>query len=206
MNMKRLSAFALCGTLALSSLGLAGCGDSASSSSSEASESEASSSSSSQTAAEKVIGANEAQARQTQFDDIALGSSYQTVADQLGGEGRQVGESSQEGKTTYDWSLSGAESCTVAFVDDAAVSKTRAGSLSTSAGVADEKAFNTLHQGMTYDQVSSAFGGDGLLMQESKMDDVESRTYVWTGQDPATNATVTFVGGVAQTLDMSALQ
>lgn len=130
------------------------------------------------------------------FANIKMGMKYSDVIKILG-EGKEESSSEVSGIKTvmYSWNGSGISNMNVTVQNGAVMGKAQAGLKGTNAKVTLEK-YNSVKEGMTYDQVKAVLG-EGELTSQTKIMDMESSIYSWINRD-GSNMNCTFTGGKMQ--------
>ncbi|WP_097025564.1 DUF3862 domain-containing protein [Clostridium peptidivorans] len=130
------------------------------------------------------------------FASIKMGMKYSDVVKVLG-EGREETSSEVSGIKTaiYSWSGPGISNMNVTVQNGVVTGKAQAGLKDMNAKVTLEK-YNSVKEGMTYDQIKAVLG-EGELTSQTKIMDMESSIYSWINRD-GSNMNCTFTGGKMQ--------
>lgn len=116
------------------------------------------------------------------FINIKMGMKYSDVVKTLG-EGREQSSSEVSGIKTaiYAWNGAGLSNMNVTIQNGIVTGKAQAGLKETNAKVTLEK-YNTIKEGMTYDQVKAVLG-EGEITSQTKLMDMEGIMYSWINRD-----------------------
>lgn len=116
------------------------------------------------------------------FINIKMGMKYSDVVKVLG-EGREQSSSEVSGIKTaiYAWNGTGLSNMNVTIQNGIVTGKAQAGLKDKNAKVTLEK-YNTIKEGMTYDQVKAVLG-EGEITSQTKIMDMEGIMYSWINRD-----------------------
>lgn len=129
------------------------------------------------------------------YHKIKMDMSYDDAKKIMGSEGEVSSDSEVSGiKTTiYSWQ-DGLASINITVQNGEVVGKAQAG-VETDTAEATMDNYNKIETGMSYDDVKKVMGGEGILMSESKIMDIESSIYAWYASDHISNCTITMQNG-----------
>lgn len=129
------------------------------------------------------------------FNSIDFDMSYDDVVALIGEDGEPVSEATVGDVTTsiYQWG-DGFENFNVTFQNDKVIGKAQAGIIVSSTEVTLDM-YNTIKNGMSYNDVVTAFGGEGAFLSNSKVMTMVTEIYMWPGTSLGANCNITFQDG-----------
>lgn len=130
------------------------------------------------------------------FLKIKMGDKYETVK-ALIGDGKEASSSEVGGVKTvmYEWNGAGLSNMNVTIQNGVVATKAQVGLMSMDAKVTLDK-YNQIKEGMTYEQIKAVLG-EGQVMSQTKILDVQSIMYEWINKD-GSNMNGTFTGDKLQ--------
>lgn len=130
------------------------------------------------------------------YNAIDFGMSYEDVVAIIGEEGENISEVSVADVTTsiYQWD-EGLANFNVTIQDNQVTAKAQAGVIVSSSKVTMEM-YNSIENGMTYDEVVEIFGAEGAPLSTAKTLGMVTTIYTWNGTSLGANCNVTFQDGV----------
>ena len=130
------------------------------------------------------------------YNAIDFGMSYEDVVAIVGEEGENISEVSVADVTTsiYQWN-EGLTNFNVTIQDNQVTAKAQAGIIVSSSKVTMEM-YNSIENGMTYDEVVEIFGAEGAPLSTAKTFGIVTTIYTWNGTSLGGNCNVTFQDGV----------
>ena len=132
------------------------------------------------------------------FDSIQNGMTYDEVVELIGTEGTSLSESEVSGIVTemYSWESSdGFGNATITFQDGIVINKSQIGISSGDDVKITLEQYDSIENGMSYEDVVSLIGGEGSLLSDSEIAGSTSQIYMWEGSSLGSNANVTFSDG-----------
>ncbi len=130
------------------------------------------------------------------FNAIEFGMTYEEVLDIVGEEGTNISESTIMDYVTaiYQWE-EGLNNFNVTFENNIVVGKSQFGVNSITGSNVTLEMYNSIKNGMTYEDVVAVFGSDGALLSTVKTFDTVTTIYMWDGNTLGGNCNVTFIDG-----------
>ncbi len=130
------------------------------------------------------------------YNAIDFGMSYEDVVAIVGEEGENISEVSLADVTTsiYQWD-EGLSNFNITIQDNQVTAKAQAGIIVSSSKVTMEM-YNSIENGMTYDEVVGIFGAEGAPLSTAKTLGMITTIYAWNGTSLGGNCNVTFQDGV----------
>lgn len=121
--------------------------------------------------------------------------TYEDVVAIVGEDGVLTSEATIGDSTSsiYTWE-EGIANFNVTFENNKVIGKAQAGIIVSSTEVTLEM-FNSIENGMSYDEVVTIFGGDGAFLSNSKVLNTITEIYMWPGTSLGANCNVTFQDG-----------
>lgn len=142
------------------------------------------------------------------FAQIAMDMSLDDVRGVMGSDG-ELSMSSDHGSygtsEHYRWEGPRTDSISVDF-SDGKVSMKHYNTSGTSDGTATLDKFNSVQNGMSYDDVKGVMGGDGILTDEYALQNSDYKTYEWSGSEAFSAASITFENGAVSSMSQYGLK
>ena len=130
------------------------------------------------------------------YNAIDFGMSYEDVVALIGEEGENISEVSIADVTTsiYQWEEA-LSNFNVTIQDNQVVAKAQVGVIVSTSKVTMEM-YNSIENGMTYDEVVEIFGAEGAPLSTANTLGMITTIYTWNGTSLGANCNVTFQDGI----------